>query len=192
MVGEKFASAKGRSRGSGGMPPRKVWFLKALKGNFQHSQADSYIKKVPKIGRYFLLNFDKKSVVISCSIFSDLIIIVTPLLMLAKYDTSFLRRTKSAHCSLIFCSFTLREFLCNSLGKRLVISVSQRQGVNGSANSQQNVWFGNYCWKARKPSDRTGQSCCVISYCSSCVIHQIHLNIQVKRFVHLITNIMII
>ena len=62
--------------------------------------------------------------------------------MLAKYNTSFLRRTKSAQCSFIFCSFTLREFTVSSLGKRLVISVSQRQGVNGLVNSQQNVRFG--------------------------------------------------
>ena len=34
---------------------------------------------------------------------------------------SYLRRTKSAQCSFIFCSFTLREFSFSSLGKRLVI-----------------------------------------------------------------------
>ena len=28
-----------------------------------------------------------------------------------------------------------------------------------------------FCWKARKPSDRTGQPRYVISFCSSCVIH---------------------
>ena len=50
---------------------------------------------------------------------------------------------KGAQCSFIFCSFTLREFAVSSLEKRLVFSVSQRQGVNGSANWQQNVWFGN-------------------------------------------------
>ena len=38
--------------------------------HFLHSQADSCVNKVPKIDRYFLLNFDKKSVVISCNIFS--------------------------------------------------------------------------------------------------------------------------
>ena len=49
--------------GSGGMPPRKFSNLKALKRHFQHSQANSYVKKVLKIDRYFLLNFDKKSIV---------------------------------------------------------------------------------------------------------------------------------
>ena len=34
-------------------------------GNFQHSQADGCVKKVPKID-YLLLNLAKKSVVISC------------------------------------------------------------------------------------------------------------------------------
>ena len=37
----------------------------------------------------------------------------------------------------------LREFTVSLLGKRLDFSVSQCQGVNGSTNSQQNVWFGN-------------------------------------------------
>ena len=45
----------------------------------------------------------------------------------------------SAQRSFIFCTFTLRKFTVSSLGKRLVIGVSQRQGVNGSANTQQNV-----------------------------------------------------
>ena len=49
----------------GGMPHRRILNLKALKGHFQHSQADSCVKKVPKID-YFLLNFDKTSVVIIC------------------------------------------------------------------------------------------------------------------------------
>ena len=34
----------------------------------------------------------------------------------------------------LFCSFTLRELKIISLGKRLAISISQRQGVNGSSN----------------------------------------------------------
>ena len=79
--------------------------------------------------------------------------------MLAKHDTSqcLSQGPKSAQCSFTFCFFTLGEFTVSSLGKRLVISVSQRQGVNGSANSQQNV---------------SGQaSCCVLLLCSSWVIH---------------------
>ena len=56
--------------GLGACPSRKFSNLKALKRHFQHSQADNYIKNVPKIDRYFLLNFDKKSVVINCIIFS--------------------------------------------------------------------------------------------------------------------------
>ena len=63
--------------------------------------------------------------------------------MLAKYDTISYEEPKSAQCSFIFCSITLREFTVSLLGKELVISVSQRQGVNGSANSQQDVSFGN-------------------------------------------------
>ena len=51
--------------------------------------------------------------------------------MLAKYGTSFFYQgPKRAQCTFIFCSFTLRELKIISLGKRLVISVSQRQGVN--------------------------------------------------------------
>ena len=88
--------------GSGGMPcPGKFSNLKALKCHFQHSQAESCVKMVPKIDCYFLLNLTKKSVVIRCNIF-------TPLLMLAKYDTSFLRRTKK--CSVVLSSVHLRFF----------------------------------------------------------------------------------
>ena len=60
----------------------------------------------------------------------------TPL-MLAKYDTSFFtkdQKAKRAQYTFIFCSFTLRHFTVISLGKRLVISVSQYQGVKGSLN----------------------------------------------------------
>ena len=76
--------------------PRKFSYLKTLKYPFLHSRTDSCVEKVSKIERYFLLNFDKSVLtVISCTIFSKLrISIVTPLLMFAKYDTSFLRRTK--------------------------------------------------------------------------------------------------
>ena len=65
MVRESLASAEDAS-----LYPRKSSNLKALKHHFQHSQADSCVNKVPKIDYYFLLNFDKKSVVISCNIFS--------------------------------------------------------------------------------------------------------------------------
>ena len=46
-------------------------------------------------------------------------------------------------------------------------------------------------------ADRKGQPCYVILFCISCVTHhdcnsEFCLDIQVKRFVHLITNIMII
>ena len=49
-------------------PPRKFLNLKALNRHFQHSRADSCFKKVSKID-YFLRNFDKKSVVISCTVY---------------------------------------------------------------------------------------------------------------------------
>ena len=66
MVQENLASAEGARRWGGwGHEPQKNLNLKALKGHFQHSQADSCVKKVPKID-YFLLNFDKTSVVIIC------------------------------------------------------------------------------------------------------------------------------
>ena len=63
-----FASASNVS-GLGACPPRKFSLnLKALiKRLFQRSQADSCAKKVLKTNRYFL-NFDKKSIVISCSV----------------------------------------------------------------------------------------------------------------------------
>ena len=72
MVWETVASAEGASLYGDleGCPLRKFSNLKALKPHFQHSKADSCIKNVPKIDRYFLLNFDKKSVFISCIIFS--------------------------------------------------------------------------------------------------------------------------
>ena len=49
--------------------------------------------------------------------------------MLAKYHTSFYQGPKRAQCTFVFCSFTLRELTIISLGKRLVISVSQCQAV---------------------------------------------------------------
>ena len=47
-------------RGLGACPLRKFSNLKALKCHFQHSQAESCVKKVPKIDRYFLLNLTKQ------------------------------------------------------------------------------------------------------------------------------------
>ena len=64
VVQENVASAEGARR-LRACPSRKILNLKALKGHFQHSQSDSCVKKVPKID-YFLLNFDKTSVVIIC------------------------------------------------------------------------------------------------------------------------------
>ena len=57
--------------------------------------------------------------------------------MLTKYDISY-KKDQKVH-SVVLSSVHLREFTVSSPGKRLVISVSQRQGVNGSTNSQQNV-----------------------------------------------------
>ena len=57
VVGVTFASASLKG----------VWDMfppKAL-NHFEHSQADSYVKKVLKIDRYFYLNFDKMSIVIN-------------------------------------------------------------------------------------------------------------------------------
>ena len=47
--------------GSGGMPRQKIFKSESLKTrHFQHSQADSCVKKVPKIDRYFFLTLTKK------------------------------------------------------------------------------------------------------------------------------------
>ena len=44
--------------GSGGMPPpQKIFKPESLKHHSQHYQANSCIKNVPKIDRYFLVNF---------------------------------------------------------------------------------------------------------------------------------------
>ena len=81
--------------GLGACSPRKFSNLKAFISHFQHSQADTCVKKVPKIDRYFFLNFDKKE---RCHQLHYIFIINnyyhTPL-MLAKYDTSYLPRTKT-------------------------------------------------------------------------------------------------
>ena len=62
MVRVSFTSAKGVSLlgGLGACSPRNFSNLKAFISHFQHSQADTCVKKVPKIDRYFFLNFDKK------------------------------------------------------------------------------------------------------------------------------------
>ena len=90
--------------GVGACPPRKFLKSKALKHNFQHSQAHICVKKVPKIDLliiiFFLTNFDKKE---HCHQLYYIFIINnyfhTPL-MLAKYDTSYLPRTKT--CTVYF------------------------------------------------------------------------------------------
>ena len=105
MIRETLASRLRREAlgGSGGMPPpppppRKFQNLKVLKRNFQHCQADGCVKKVPKID-YFLLNLAKKSVAISYIFKMDNYCHIPIQLMLAKYDTSFLRGTKK--CTVI-------------------------------------------------------------------------------------------
>ena len=65
---ENFCDLRGRELvggGGGARPQRNFSNLKALKRHFQHSQADSCAKKVP-----IDLNFDKKSAVNSCIVFS--------------------------------------------------------------------------------------------------------------------------
>ena len=85
------------ARGVWGHVPQKI-LKSVLKRNFQHSQADGYVKKVPRVD-YFLLNLAKKSVVISYFFKIDNYCHIASQLMLAKYDTSFLRRTKK--CTVI-------------------------------------------------------------------------------------------
>ena len=63
MVQEIFTSAEGANLfGVWGMLPQKFSNMKALKTPFPALSGDICVKKVPKIDRYFLLNFDKKSV----------------------------------------------------------------------------------------------------------------------------------
>ena len=112
--------------GLGACYPRKFSNLKALKRHFQHSQADSCIKNVPKIDRYFLFNFERKE---RCNQLYYIFVISnyshTPLMLAIL--VFFYQRPKRAQCTFIFCSFTLRELTIISLGKRLVISVSHAQ-----------------------------------------------------------------
>ena len=65
MIRETLTSAQG-ARGVWGHapPPENFKISKVLKRNFQHSQADGCVKKVPKID-YLLLNLAKRRVVIS-------------------------------------------------------------------------------------------------------------------------------
>ena len=70
---ENVCECLGGGGGMGGMHPQKILKSKDLSKNAisSHSQADSYVvKKVPKVESHFLLNFDKKSVFITCNIFS--------------------------------------------------------------------------------------------------------------------------
>ena len=86
----------------------------------------------------------------------------------------------------------------SSLGKRLVISVSQRQGVYGSVNSQQNVRFGNVGKLESPPIEQASRSCYALLLCISCVIDHdfnsefIWISKFNKRFVHLMANLMTI
>ena len=136
------------SKGVWGHPPRRFSNLKALKRHFQHSQADSCVKMVPKLIVTFFLNFGKRSVVISCIIFSSHPLYCSQNTILVTYEGA-----KSAQCIFMFCSFTLRESRCKLIGEFAAKCL---------------IWK---CLKATKPSDRTGQQCYVILFCSSCVIH---------------------
>ena len=83
---------------SGGMPPPPPENLKGLTRNFQHSQADGCVIKVPKID-YLLFNLAKKSVVISY-IFKINNYCHIPFNQLAKYDTSFFYEGPKVHSDL--------------------------------------------------------------------------------------------
>ena len=81
------------------MSPQKILKSESLKRNFQHSQADGCVKKVPKID-YFLLNLAKKSVVIIYIFKIDNYCHIPIQLMLAKYDTSFFMKDQKVHSDL--------------------------------------------------------------------------------------------
>ena len=95
--------------------------MNALKRHFQHSQADGCIKKVPKIDRYFLLNFDKKSVARCHQLQYNFIIknyCHTPF-NACKIRYQFLTKDHKVH-SVVLASVHLRslcEFTISSLGK---------------------------------------------------------------------------
>ena len=81
--------------GSGGMPSGKFQNLKVLKRNFQHSQANGCVKKVPKID-YLLLNLAKKSIVISYIFKIDNYCHISFIKCLQNTILVFLRRTKKS------------------------------------------------------------------------------------------------
>ena len=122
--------------------PRKFSNLKALKRHFQ--QADSCVKKVWKIDRFFLLNFDKKGVAFSCIIFSYLIIII--ILLYCSQNTILIsyQWPKRKQYTFIFCSFTLRALVYSYLaGKKIghqCLIVSRCKWIVELAA---NVWFRN-------------------------------------------------
>ena len=78
-------------------PSRKFSNLKALKRHFQHYQADSCIKNVPKIDRY---SVTKERYHQLYYIFIINNYCHTPL-MLAKYDTSFFTKDENVHSVLL-------------------------------------------------------------------------------------------
>ena len=87
----------------GVMPPRKFSNLKAWKRHFQHSRADSCVKTEPKIDCYFFSPqlWRKERCHQLCYIFIINNYLHTPL-MLVKYDTSFLPRTKTCTLYMYF------------------------------------------------------------------------------------------
>ena len=80
-------------------PRREALNLKVLKRNFQHSQADGCVKKLPKID-YLLLNLAKKIVAISYIFKIDNYCHIPIQLKLAKYDTSFFTKDQKVHSDL--------------------------------------------------------------------------------------------
>ena len=125
MVQEIFASAEGASLLGGlrACSPRKFSNLKALKRHFQHSQADSCVRKVSKIDLYFLLNFDKKSVA-RCHQLQYIFIIIncchTPF-NIRKIQYKFLTKDQKVHSVVLFSVHlrSLREFTISSIGKNI-------------------------------------------------------------------------
>ena len=135
MVRESFASAKGTGlKGDVGASPQKI--LKyAISTTLRPIAVSKMFRKLIVI---FFLALKKRT--LSSAVL--LIFIInnychTPL-MLTKRDTSFLPRTRTKTCTVHFYvlfTYAPRVYSLDtviSLGKRLVISGSQCQGVNGS------------------------------------------------------------
>ena len=81
-------------------------------------------------------------------------------------------RPKSAQRSFIFCSFTLSEFTVSSLGKDgSSVSHSVKVQMDQRIRRKMLISLGNAGKLESPASDRTGQPCYVILFCSSCVIH---------------------